>query len=1213
MRTSAHLASLEHFAVPLGGTLLVEASAGTGKTHTITTLVLRLVLEEGLEIREILVVTFTEAATTELRDRIRRRLRNAVAALGGMKVDDAELIALVERSPQRPELLSRALRALRDLDLASISTIHSFCQSVLRENAFESGARYGLELMPDTTHLVRDVADDYWARRIYRLGRAEFDLATSDFSLKTARTLVSVFARRPHDMPILPVEAGAISDFGARTAWRAARDAWHANGRDVREMISGWQGLHAATYRREKTAAHCDELDEWFREEALGPGAPFDAFAYFSPGQLESRTNRGKATPSHPVFELLEGLHEELRTLQSNLARWLRRGAVEWAREELPRRKSALRVQGFEDLLFDLDTALSGPRADALRARVNARYRAALIDEFQDTDPVQYRIFRSLFHGRGSLLLVGDPKQSIYAFRGADVFAYTNAKSLAGDHAYTLGENRRSDPSLVKAVNTLFARVREPFMLENIGFQPVVPHVSEDRIRLPEGQPALEVLFFPRTNGKPKKLVTAPELPRLIAAEIARFLRSGATIDERPARPGDIAVLTRSNKQARGTQAELRKLLIPTTLQSDENVFASDEALEIELLLRAALEPTRNSFVRSALATVAGGASASDLARLDSDEHAWEQASGRFRAWSEHWTEYGFIHAYRRMLTELGVEGRLLRLVDGERRVTNLLHIGELLHGVEARERLGPMALVRWLGIARAEAERDDVVTTTEAAELRLESDAHAVQLLTIHKSKGLEFPIVYCPFLHDIRLPRKSDDAIDFHDPSDGHALKIDVHPLDGCASLEAKEAETRAESQRLLYVALTRAKHRCTIVCGGIRGADNSALAYALHQAPSALSGAALVRATTERFHALDDHELRADLEALVRASEGTIGVRDLDLEPTVKPWDGEASRVAPTELSARAYTRARVDTWFRVGSFTALAQRDPERAAHVVDPEALARDHDGADETDGRAASAAEGEAACVPLHAFPRGAKAGTMLHEVFEEHDFTSTDPAALRGLVVRKLEAAGYSSEALGDVLTDAMRSVLATPLDGGNLTLASIPRSRRLDELEFVLPVAHTTDAFTARRLASAFAATPGGSVPTDYAERLATLRFLPLRGFLKGFVDLVFEHEGRFHVVDYKSNYLGAYFANYDAASMTDAMVHHDYFLQYHLYSVALHEWLRRRLRGYDFEKHFGGVYYLFVRGMSAREPGKGIFFDRPPRERVNAISRALGGGAA
>jgi len=512
---------------------------------------------------------------------------------------------------------------------------------------------------------------------------------------------------------------------------------------------------------------------------------------------------------------------------------------------------------------------------------------------------------------------------------------------------------------------------------------------------------------------------------------------------------------------------------------------------------------------------------------------------------------------------------------------------------VEARERLGPTALVRWLGIARAESERDGAPSTFEAAELRLESDAHSVQLLTIHKSKGLEFPIVYCPFLHDIRLPKHSDDAIDFHDSTDDYALKIDVDPSAGCPSLVAKEAEIRAEHQRLLYVALTRAKHRCSIVWGAIAGAKSSALAYTLHQA------------SVKGFDDLDDKALRAELDKLAQSSGGTIGVYDLDLQPKPEPWTADGPGES-RPLAARPYTRPRVDTWFRVGSFSALAQRDAEPVLSL-DPEALGRDHDEADERAGIAAEPAPA-AAQVPLHAFPRGAKAGTMLHEIFEDLDFTSTDAVALRTLVTQKLDGAGYSSAEHRDVLVQSLRTILDTPLDGAAVTLASVPRARRIDELEFVLPLGQS--ALTVPRLADAFAAHPGGTTPADYAARLRTLRFLPLRGFLKGFIDLVFQHEGRFYVVDYKSNHLGTDFANYDAPSMTHAMAHHDYFLQYHLYSVAVNRWLGRRLRGYDFEKHFGGVYYLFLRGMSADQPGRGVFFDRPPRARLEAISQALGG---
>jgi exodeoxyribonuclease V beta subunit len=1201
---------LAAFAVALSGSTLVEASAGTGKTHTITSLFVRLVLESGLPVREVLVVTFTEAATAELRDRIRRRLRIALEALSGRSTpDDAELSAYAKSvTTQERELYrGRALTALRELDLAAISTIHSFCLRMLQEHAFESGARFGLELIADTSALVREVADDYWASHIYDLEPSLYALRERGFTLDTVRTIVSKLAQRSSDLPVLPVDAppdplALKARIGA--AFEAARSVWNESGVAVRTLLArSADTLSQAigNYPPDAIEADCAELDDYFAAESASFARP-EGLTKLTRTALERGTKKKKSTPRHAFFDAAETLDVLLAQAASGLVAGLRRAAVDYVRAELPRRKEALRAQAFEDLLFSLDAALQGARGEELRASIRGRFRAALIDEFQDTDPVQYRIFRSLFDGKGApLFLVGDPKQSIYAFRGADVFSYT-AASGAADAAYTLRENRRSDPSLVNAVNTVFARAKEPFMLSRIGFHPVVAHHEKDRLTLPPGAPRLEVLFLPRPGEKDlTKGWLDRELPGMIAREISRFLASGATVDGKPVVPGDIAVLTRKNVQARNTQAALRELQIPTALQSEESVFQSSEAEEVELLLRAVLEPTRNGTVRTALATTVAGLSANELLALDGDELEWDRWSETFRRWQAHWAEHGFIHAFRKMLTKLRAERRLLALVDGERRMTNLLHLGELLHGTEVRDRLGPTALVRWLGLMRAE-ERPASELGKEAGELRLESDAHAVKLLTIHKSKGLEFPIVYCPFLWDVLLPEESHVAIAFHDDADESRLKIDVAPAKGGASLEAATRECRAENQRLLYVALTRAKHRCSIVWGGINQAEDSALAYTLHQ-PSRAPAGTLADATTERYEGLDDAALRRDLAALVTASGGTIAVVDL-LDTPGLPY--VASETSAVDLRARTFERGSVDRRFRVGSFSGLTSDK----ASLGRPESEGRDRDEVEERASVVPEVVAPSTEPVLLHAFPRGTKPGTMLHAILEKHDFASTDEAALARLVAAKLEGAGYSNEEWGDVLVRGLRAMLTTNLDDNGLTLASVPRAKRADELEFVFPIASTTTLLTAAKLAGALATHRSVQVPASYAERVRDLGF-ELRGFLKGYIDLVFEHDGRFYVVDYKSNHLGPNLEDYRPSRLTVAMTHHDYFLQYHLYTLAVHRWLGRRLRDYDYDRHFGGVLYLFARGMSPDHPQQtGIFRDRPSRALVEALSEAASG---
>lgn len=1191
----------------LGGTALIEASAGTGKTFTITTLLLRLVLEERLPLREIVVVTFTESATAELRARIRKRLREALALFDdpSLEVDD-DLRAIVKRTPDRA-LLGKALS---ELDLASISTIHAFCLRALQERAFESGARFGLELTPDTSELAREIAEDYWSSRLVPMAEDLFRLV--DLDLDTARELVETFARSAPDVPILP-DAPAVDLDRARADlakyWAAVRKTWLAEGADIRELLAGNDDLYQNqnAYTEPNVEKWCDALDRLF---ASAEPRFTNTLEKFSATTLTENTKKKRTTPAHPFFRQAERLHELSTRTADDLTLLLRRELADYTRREMAARKSARGVQGFEDLLFALDAALAGPGGDDLARALRGQYRAALIDEFQDTDPVQFRIFRRIFHeghdGKTPLLFVGDPKQSIYAFRGADVFSYFQAAKDAASGTYTLDTNHRSDPTLVRAVNSIFKRAKNPFVFAEIEFRPVDAFAKADRLVSPSGperRAAFEILFLPRKPGQDgphNKGVLKEQLPALVAADIARFLASGATIEGKPVRAGDVAVLTRSNAQASAMQEALRTLGIPTVLESESSVFESLEARELEQLLRAVLEPTRTPVLRSALATSIAGLTANAIVALENDESAWQEHSERFRKVQEVWATRGFMPAYRRLLTELGAEPRLLAYVDGERRVTNLVHLGDLLHAAARRERLGPSGVVRWLGAMRA-APHAPGRLEGEASELRLESDARAVKLLTIHKSKGLEYPVVYCPFLWSGGGGNHEDPSLAYHDPKDAFRLKLHLAPNDDAQEAAAKEDQ--AEAQRLLYVALTRAKHRCAIVWGAINESDDCCLAYTLHPGakPSEMS----------------DADLRKALGALAKASEGAIAVCDLTDDA---PPKYVAEDVVRGELASRTFGR-KVDGWWRVGSFSGMTSGDKHGAPGAPaapEPEAEGRDRDDADEVDEED-DAVEPEAP-VLLHAFPRGAKAGTMLHAVLEDLDFP--DRAALPALAREKLTSFGFDPEALAAPLVAGIDAMLDTPLGlssptrlvgSGRARLRDIPRARRIDELEFLLPVTQAAGKqVTSRALAEAFANHRTDVVPAQWVEHLAALNFLPLRGYLRGFIDLVFEHEGRFWVVDYKSNHLGTTASAYAPRKLAAAMSHASYFLQYHLYTVAVHRWLRQRMRDYDYDRAFGGVLYLFARGMSPDHPeGTGIFRDRPRRELVEALSEVLDAG--
>jgi exodeoxyribonuclease V beta subunit len=1116
-------ARFEPIDIPLAGAHLVEASAGTGKTHAIATLYVRMLLEKELEVGQILVVTYTNPATAELRVRIRRRLRDTLDALdAGAWPEDDRLDRFVRRrrdSADHREDRRRLLAALHAFDEAAIFTIHGFCQRVLQENAVESGVAFDTELLTNITGLVDDIAKDFWVSRL-------------------------------HDVPV--------------------------------EVVRGL----------EEEKVKIDDL----RRIAF-------------------------TVVTHPGIEILPPLTAmdlEDDPLRAQALRFQREFA-EYARDELRRRKEAARLQSFDDLLQRLRDALAAPGGEELAAIVRRRYHAAMIDEFQDTDPVQYEIFERIY-GTGGLpvFLIGDPKQAIYGFRGADVFTYMGAKSGAAE-TQTLLVNRRSDPKLLQAINTIFERAAPAFLFEAIEYEGIEPFpAARDRLGgTRAGKAPFEILFVARTHFQIKKNSptaminkghATPFITEAVAAKVAAMLSEGATLNagdaERPVLPSDIAVLVRKNAEAAAMQEALRRRGVHAVLQTDATVFETNEAVAVDRVLRALASPGDNRLLRAALASSLVGFDAARLDAFESDERQWDEWAQRFRAWRDRWLERGFIAAFRGVLDELDVERRILGRVGGERQLTDILHLVELLHRAGVEQRLGPEALVQWLAQMRGdETAREHLVG--EAARLRLESDEDAVKLVTIHRSKGLEYPIVLVPFSWDGLLLRKDDKkAPRFHDEADGNRLKLDLGALP--EHLEQATYESLAENLRLLYVAFTRAKHYCGVVWGAIHQGETSALAYLLHQ-DRGVSGRARISATSERTKRLTDDAMSAELHALADASGGAVACVELAPSPAVL----EAATGATEALPAQVEARRRLFASWRMSSFSALIAAP---AAALSSPDEEGIDHD----AHATATATGEGEhggapappPAELPFAALSGGARSGELVHRLLEKLDFTFEGPVQLRERLEPLLPRSGAARAAL-EALTDGIGGVLDTPLggDAGSLRLRELRPERRLNELEFLLPVGGDGSRLTVAGLAAVFERHARTAAQAQYAQRLRHLGFTALEGYLKGFIDLVFEHGGRWYVVDYKTNQLGAAVADYAGKALEGAMAMHHYILQGHLYAVAVHRHLAARMRGYDYDRHFGGIYYLFLRGMSPRFPPRsGVWHVVPQRELIEDLSGLL-----
>jgi exodeoxyribonuclease V beta subunit len=1242
---------LDVLACPLDGISLIEASAGTGKTWNICGLYLRLLLERGLEVQRILVVTFTTAATAELRERIRQRIVDTLAHLragggagagpsGGAttaSATDGSRAVLAGGDPFVPRLVA-ALRsrcaltdevmvqrlelALATFDEAAIFTIHGFCQRALADTPFTAQMPLAMELIQDDSELVRAAANDFWRRRIAAdlldPSLAAFLDRCKDTPEKYARLLKRHLAK-PTAVRLWPTAidaAPAVDGAALQRAHDAARVLWHTQREAIVQRVDDARSdLKANIYRPDSIEAAALGWDRVLE----GPDAA-SALAHqpekidlLGDARLRGATKTRRPTPAHPFFTAAQALLDLRSTSEHSLklARLrLLRDLLDEASRELRQGKRQRRVVAFDDMLFNLYERLQGGDAPWLAQSLRARFPVALIDEFQDTDPLQWAIFGAVYGaGAQPLFLVGDPKQAIYSFRHADLHTYLQARSQAGAE-YTLTANQRSIEPLLMALNGLFGTNAEAFMLPGLRYRDVA-FGDKPRRRLvdaTEPRAALQVWTLPEdpATGLPVPKATARQAAlRACAGEIARLLsaaqRGQVTLDERPLRAGDIAVLVRSHAEGSLVRQALSALGVGSVELSRATVFASPDAEELDGLLAAVLEPGRESLLKAALATQAMGLDAAAIDALAGDEPRLLATVQRFAGYRDAWVERGVGVMLRRWLAEEQVAARLLLRPDGERRLTNLLHLVECLHQA-SEAHPAPDALLRWFQAQRREPRSDD------ALQLRLESDQNLVQIVTIHKCKGLEYPVVFCPFLWNGRLGGFPDalDGVEYHD-DDGRAVvdfrKGFAGEFDEDDVRRRRKLEDSAESLRLIYVALTRAVHRCVLVAGCYQTQTGQG-ASATESTRSLLNWLVAGAGTPPPrwFDARPEPALIDAAWARLAARCGPhLGVAPLP----AGPWAAlTAPHPEPGMLDALP-PPARIPSGWWIGSYSSLK--------HGATQEGAAADHDLRATAVAGAAPAGPARVAEDDILRFDRGATAGDCMHAVFERVDFTR--PAGWSGAIATVLRkfapalGAGSGPDRAADPDLNARRlrqllaDVLNTPLPVGTsqpLRLSDVPRSRRLTELEFHLPSHRLEAAALNEALARA-----GHAVP-----RLA---FGALRGFLKGYIDLVVEHEGRHFIVDWKSNHLGDRPADYDADRLGEVMAEQGYHLQYLLYSVALDRHLRRRIRDYRPEQHFGGVLYLFVRGVRPGWVGAngrpcGLYFHRPSAAVLQELSALL-----
>ncbi len=1203
---------------PLHGSRLIEASAGTGKTFTISALYLRLVLGHGgadgfareLLPPEILVVTFTDAATRELRDRIRARLVQAAKVFRDEEQGDDLLRQLRGDFPaeQWPACARRLDIAAQWMDEAAVSTIHGWCQRMLREHAFDSGSLFTQTLETDHGELMAEVVRDYWRQQCYPLQGAALGWVMNHWQ-HPDKLLKEKLRPLLGEADAAPTEAlGVLLERALETQARELAELkapWPAWADELEALLDAAVTAKAVDGRKIQARYY----QPWFaklREWAAGDEAALDigtGFTRLTPDGLAEAWKKGEP-PQHAALDAMAGLKGRLDAL-AGPAEPAQRHAAAWVRQRFEQEKRRRAEMGFDDMLSRLDAALQGDNGERLAEVIRGQFPVALIDEFQDTDPLQYRIFDRIYRieensSASGLFLIGDPKQAIYAFRGADIHTYLRARYATDGRHANLETNFRSSQALVDAVNRVFqlAEQREDgrgaFLFREGADNPLPFLEVKARGRKETWQvagskpPALSLWQLP-SDEPLSGTAYRDELAKRAASEIARLLSLGqqgqAGFAEqgelKPLRPSDIAVLVRNGTEAEAIRSQLGKRGVRSVYLSDkDSVFASQEAQDLLLWLRACAEPDVDRPLRAALASRSLGLELAELEQLNQDERIWERRVMQFRGYRQRWQRQGVLPMLHRLLHDFELPQRLMARDDGERALTNLLHLAELLQQAAA-ELDGEQALIRYLSELLA-----GEIQAAEEQVLRLESDAALVRVVTIHKSKGLEYPLVFLPFICGFRAV-EGGQPLQVHD---GERRRLVLNPDQ--ETIERADRERLGEELRLLYVALTRARHACWLGIADLKdgrgkssGLHRSALGYLLGGGTPLAGSAALAQW----------------LEPLNEEGESAV-------LPAPEASDArfEERLSAEAELHWRTPKRRAAEHWW-IASYSALRTGETAETATPsrfddAAPDSPAAQKAGDDERENVFMPLRAGD--LPSLHRFPRGPNPGTFLHGLLElagREGFAALaqSPERLRDQIARRCQLRGMTEwiATLGDWLLE----LLTTPLALGEGVQAALAELATYQpELEFWFE-ARQVDVRRIDELVQRHVL-PGQPRPALSRDTL--------NGMFKGFIDLVFEHEGRYYVVDYKSNWLGGEDAAYTQEAMAAAVTEHRYDLQYVLYLLALHRQLKLRLPDYDYDRHIGGALYLFLRG--SRAAGQGIHHARPPRELIEALDALFKGNA-
>lgn len=1140
--------------VKFQGHHLVEAAAGTGKTYSITALYVRALIEKQLLPSQILVLTFTNDATAELQLRIRNRIKELIHVAEAGESSDEFVNAYTSGLSQSQ--IKHLKMCLFFFDEAAISTIHGFCQKILSENHLDFKISSKFNVKTNIHPLILEEVDLFWEHYFFKskpnndfeawcLHHLNVTFKSPDHLLKSIHPIIV-----KSEVEIIPNEysmdkfekifdKARITYLSIRQYFNSEKDAFHT--------FFYSNALNKSSYRNKDQIL--SDFEEWVNQNHACP-ITYEKLKFLGSFTLTKYTKKKYSAPNFTFANLVDDYNEWYNQLKGiELAfKCLAINKIRWNIQELKKKRG---IVGYDDLVLRVKEALT--TSTVLCKKLANKFPIAFIDEFQDTDHIQYSIFKSIYKAEDDtcLIMIGDPKQAIYRFRGADIYTYLAVrKSIPSKNRYSLLYNYRTSKNLLNGINAFFNGTSNPFITEELQFTPAkFPDANTDHVvcKKSNEEAPLKLIEFKSSDRSIEHIKN--EIAKSVAFECLKLLHSELHINDKPLQESDIKILVDTHKNAQLIQSTLSAQGLRSIIQTKSTVYSSELANQLYKLLYALCYPKVNGYINASLMTNFFNVDAVQLLEQMDDHKQWDKRQSSFINLNIQWTNEGLNSVFRVLEYEFNILEELSKSNHPERLITDYKHLKELLLNAERKHNLSKFGVLRHFSLKKQK--KGDEPLDEEI--IRLESEEQLIQIVTHHASKGLEYSITFCPFLWNLTHKKQS---IVTKSSGLSQSVYLDVKSKEYLEYEIINEDDIKAEKIRLVYVALTRAKSMC----------------YIYHNKGEQLGG----NGFNAIQYLMDQND---ELESL-SSNSSIIEVKDIVVnDPNYAPIKNKERTPIRNEIKTKDFERKDLNDFNRWYSFSSLTHKKNEN--YNSDTWGFDFDEDSREKNAHLLAN--------VDNFSLPKGKNTGNLLHNIFEHIDFTNEH--SIQEALKEQFKQLAYDEKWKPSVHKIILHSINHTLIE--QISLSRIKNADRLDEMEFNFPLCNLNTTKLGEIL---------NTTLTESKDRLT--------GFMKGFIDLIFRLDGKYYILDYKSNHLGDTFESYSNEKLSKEMTYSRYHIQYHIYLIAFLRYIRLKHPDFDYEKNFGGVIYLFVRGVNPKIPSSGVFFHKPKLHVLQQLDELMGG---